>query len=136
MANALFDKGRQGILDRTIDMTAATLKAVFVDGYTPNLATHDNLDDVTGAGGTLVGTPQVLTSKTYTDGVFDAADVTFNAVPLGSATEHILIYVDTGTASTSRLVALDDTATNLPVTPNGGDIVVAWAGSPNFIFKL
>ena len=38
-----------------------------------------------------------------------------------SSIEAIVIYVDTGTEATSPLVAFIDTATGLPITPNGGD---------------
>jgi len=38
--------------------------------------------------------------------------------------------------STSRLIAWIDTGTNLPVTPNGGDITVQWDAGANRIFKL
>lgn len=37
-----------------------------------------------------------------------------------------MIYADTGTESTSPLIAFIDTATGLPITPNGGDIIVTW----------
>ena len=33
----------------------------------------------------------------------------------------IVIYKDTGTEATSPLLAMIDTATGLPITPNGGD---------------
>ena len=52
----------------------------------------------------------------------------------GNPAEAILIYIDTGSAATSRLVAWIDTATNLPVTPNGGDISIQWNASG--IFQL
>jgi hypothetical protein len=135
MANALYDKGREGFLDGSIDWDTNTIKVVLLDGadYTPNLATHDNLDDVTA--GARVGTPQTLGSKTVTDGVADAANATFTAVT-GDPCEYILIYKDTGVESTSRLIALIDTATGLPVTPNGGDIVISWDDGANKIFKL
>lgn len=143
MANALYDAGREGILDATISMSAAVIKAVLVRGYTPNLGTHKFVSDVTTAGGTLVGTPQTLGTKTYTGGVFDAADITFTAVGTTSSTAYILIYqasaVTGGSdvaASSQRVVALIDTATGLPVTPNGGDIAVAWDNGSNKIFKL
>jgi hypothetical protein len=47
-----------------------------------------------------------------------------------------VIYKDTGTAATSPLIAYIDTATGLPVTPNGGDITVTWDNGSNKIFKL
>lgn len=62
----------------------------------------DNWDDFDG---TVVGTKQNLTSPTVTNGVADAADVTFTSVT-GASVEAIGIFRDTGTASTSRMVAL------------------------------
>lgn len=135
MANALYDKGREGFLDGSIDWDTDTIKCCLVDtaDYTVNLSTHDFLDDVAGAG--IVATSSALTSKTVTAGVADAADVTLTAVT-GDPCEAIIIYKDTGSSATSRLIAYIDSATNLPVTPNGGDIVIAWDSGSNKIFKL
>lgn len=135
MANALYAKFKQNLLDGNIDLAADTIKAVFVDGadYTPNLATDDALDDV--AGGGIVGTAATLASKTITDGVFDAADTTLTAVT-GDQAEYILLYKDSGVAATSWLIALFDTATGLPFTPNGGDATIAWDNGANKIFKI
>lgn len=134
MANALYDKGREGFLDGSIDWDTDNIKAVLVDTatYTVNLATDDFLDDI--PAGERVATSGNLTSKTVTGGTADAADVTFSAVS-GDQCEAIVLYKDTGTASTSRLIAYIDTASSgLPVTPNGGDITVTWNASG--IFKL
>lgn len=67
-------------------------------------ASGDNLDDYDAA---VVGTAQTLTSPTVTAGVADAADVTYSAVS-GATVEAILIYKDTGTASTSRCACIID----------------------------
>ena len=137
MANALYDKGREGFLDGSIDWDTDTIKECLVRGYTVNLATHQFLSDITGGGGgTIVATSAALSSKTVAAGVADAADVTHSAVAAGAAIPYIIIYKDTGVAGTSRLIAYIDTATNLPVTPNGGDIVVQWDNGANKIFKL
>lgn len=135
MANALYDKGREGFLDGSIDWDTDTIKCVLVDAadYTVNLSTHDFLDDV--PVGARVGTPQTLGSKTVTAGVADAADVTFTSVT-GDPSEAIIIWKDTGVESTSRLIAYIDTATGLPVTPNGGNITITWDNGANKIFKL
>ena len=126
MANALYTKGKEALLDGSINLEANTIKCVLVDAadYTVNLSTHDNLDDI--PSGARVGTPQTLGSKTFTGGVFDAADATFPSVT-GDPCEAIVIYKDTGTESTSRLLAYIDTAASgLPVTPNGGNIQIQW----------
>lgn len=135
MANGLYDKGREGVLDGSISWPTDNIKAVLVDTglYTANLATHQNLSDI--PSGARVATSGNLASKTSTGGVADAADVTFVAVT-GATVEAIAIYKDTGTASTSRLLAYIDTGTGLPVTPNGGDITVQWSNAANRIFKL
>jgi hypothetical protein len=135
MANALYDKGRQGFLDGSIDWDTQNIKVVLVDAadYTVNLATHDNLDDVAAAG--RVATSGNLSGKTVTDGVADATDVTLSAVT-GDPSEALILYYDSGVESTSRLIAYIDTATGLPITPNGGDITIAWDNGANKIFKL
>lgn len=135
MANALYDKGREGFLDGSIDWDTDAIKAVLVDtgAYTVNLATHTFLSDI--AAGARIATSGNLASKTVTSGVADAADVSFTAVT-GASVEAIVLYKDTGSAATSRLIAYIDTATGLPFTPNGGDINIAWDNGANRIFKL
>jgi hypothetical protein len=139
MANALYAKGREGFLGGSIDWDTDTIKCVLLDGadYTPDLATHDNLDDV--PAGARVGTPQTLANKTVTDGVADADDVVFPSVS-GDACEYILLYKDTGVESTSRLIALLDTFTvnggASPVIPNGTNITITWPSGADKIFRL
>ncbi len=135
MANALFDFYREQCLKADVDLDDSIV-LVFVDHAddTPVPATDDFLDDILGAA--RVATSGAFTSKTFTAGVFDAADVTVAAVT-GDPFESIVIYNNTpGTEATKDLIAFIDTATGLPTTPNGGDITVQWqATSPN-IFKL
>lgn len=139
MASALYDKYRQAALENGgIAILTDNIKAVLVDNgvYTVNLATDQFLSDI--PAGARISTSGNLTSKTSTSpagGVFDAADVTFTAVS-GASIEDIVIYKDTGTSTTSPLIAYIDTATGLPVTPSGGDILVTWDNGANRIFKL
>lgn len=145
MANALYDLGREGFLAGEIDWDTAVIKTALVRGYTPNLTTHKFVSDVTGAGGTLVATSTALTAKTIAAGVADAADVTFTAVPAGAAIPYLLIFQSSAVtggadvaAAAQRVIALLDTTTGvvLPVTPNGGDIIIQWDSGANKIFKL
>lgn len=135
MANTLYDKGRQRFLEAAINWSSDTIKVYLVDtgSYTANFSTHEYLSDV-GSGARIAG-PVTLTSKTTTGGAADAADITFNSVT-GASIEVILIEKDTGTEGTSPLIAYIDTATGLPITPNGGDIIVTWDNGANKIFKL
>lgn len=140
MANALFDPGREGFLVAEIDWDTAVIKALLVRGYTFD-ASDKFVSDLSGA--TIVATSGALTSKTATNGVADAADVTFTSVASGAAiTSVILIQSSAVTggadvaATAQRLIAYMDSGTGLPVTPNGGDIVAAWDNGANKIFKL
>ena len=135
MANALYDKGREGFLDGSIDFDTNNIKIMLIDEAddTIDLALDEDLADRAGA--SRVATSGNLASKTVTAGVADAADVTFSAVT-GDVSESIDMYQDTGTEATSRLILNIDTATGLPVTPNGGDITVTWDSGSNRIFKL
>ena len=125
MANALYPKWKQALLEFTADndLDGQTVKVALVTaGYTYSGANQY----YSSVSASVVGTPQTLGSKTFTDGVFDADDVTFLAVS-GSQVVSLVIYIDTGNPATSPLVAFIDTGvTNLPVTPNGGDISITW----------
>jgi len=135
MANALYDRGRQGFLAGEIDWDANDIRLILIDEAddTIDLAVDEDLADRAGA--SRVATSDALASKTTTAGVADAADKTFSAVT-GDQAESLDIYQHTGTESTSLLIANIDTATGLPVTPNGGDITVQWDAGANKIFKL
>jgi hypothetical protein len=136
MANALYDLARESFLKSEISWSGNNIKVALVDSavYTPDLATDQYITDVT-AGGAVIATSANLGSKTTAAGVADAANVTFSSVS-GAISEFLVIYQDTGTPASSRLIARIDTATGIPVTPNGGDITVAWASGTDKIFKL
>jgi hypothetical protein len=131
VANALYPKWKQALLEFTAnnDLDGQTVKVALVTaGYTYS-SSDQYYSSVTAS---VVGTPQTLGSKTFTNGVFDAADVLYTSVS-GSQVVSLVIYIDTGNAATSPLVAFIDTGvTNLPVTPNGGDIAIAWNASGIF----
>lgn len=152
MTTGLYQKYRDMLLNPgTLGTTSGTavdwaddnIKVVLVDAgaYTVNLNTDGFLSDI--AGGARIATSANLASKTtstgaagsFIGGIADAADFTFTAVS-GVPCEALVIYKDTGTASTSVLIAYIEAATGLPVTPNGGDITVSWDNTGNRIFNL
>ena len=133
MANAVYPLYKQALLDglTNTDLNDGDVRVILVDlaDYTYS-ALHDMLDDV--AAGARVAVSAALTNTTVTDGTFDADNITFSAVT-GDISEALIIYVHTGTESTSRLVLfLDTSVTGLPVTPNSGDINVTWNASGIF----
>ena len=135
MANTLYDKARERFLRGQINWDTDTMKVCLVDKnvYTPNFTTHEYMSDVSGSA--IIAPGVTLTGKASTSGAADANDVTFTAVS-GAESEALIIYKDTGDNATSPLIALIDSATGLPITPNGGDIIVVWDNGANKIFKL
>lgn len=132
MANALYPLWKEALLQFSTNnnLSAGTVKAALIDTgvYTYSAAHQFWSSAVAG----VIGTPQTLASKTFTNGVFDAADVTMNNVT-GASAEAIIIYIDTGVNGTSPLVCyLDTGVTGLPVTPNSGNITIQWNASGIF----
>jgi hypothetical protein len=136
MANALYPKWKEALLQSLADAdldgsgTTGVFVALIDTGtYTYNAA-HEFYSSLSG----VVGTDQEIgATKTFTNGVFDGADVTFPTVT-GATAEALVIYrKNAGANTTWRLVAYIDTGvTGLPVTPNGGNISVTWNASGIF----
>lgn len=127
MANALYPKFKQALLNKTHDLDTDSIRAILADAadYTYSSA-HDFLDDV--AAGARVATSSGLGSPTIVDGVFDTADFSWTAVT-GDQSEQIILYNHDGNGAGAdaarQLVAFYDTSiTGMPVTPNGGNINV------------
>jgi len=133
MANAIYPLYKQALLDASanVDLNDGTVKVALVDtGVYTYSASHEFLTSLSG----VVGTAQTINNTTVTNGLFDGDNVTYTAVS-GNTVEALVIYIDTGSSATSRLVAYIDTSvTGLPVTPNGGDITISWNASG--IFQL
>lgn len=138
MTAALYDIGRQNFLNGNINWTNDDIRVVLVDTalYTVDLVNHDFLDDVAVGSRVAVGGAG-LAGKTSTAGVADANDYVISAVS-GATIEAMIIYRHTGVDATSELIAYLDQndVTGLPLTPNGGDVTIAWDNGANRIFKL
>ena len=135
MSNVLYGLGRQGFLDGTIDWDTGDIVALLCNtsAYTLAADTDNTISDI--LSGIVATSSGYFASKTTTLGVADAADITWATVT-GSKCAAIVIAQATGDSSTALLIAYIDTATGLPVTPNGGDITCTWDAGTNKIFKL
>ena len=142
MANALFNTAREGFLLGEIDWDSSLIKVALVRGYTFD-TTDKFMSDITASGAIVHATSAALGGKAGTNGTADANDITFTAVA-ANASGHTLIVFQSSlvggasdtTAANQRVIAHLDTGTLLPITPNGGDIIVAWDNNTNKIFTL
>lgn len=134
MADAMYDNYREEALKGLRTPLSETIKVVGVtSGYSFSSA-HTSINDI--PAGNRVHTSAALTSKTATAGVFDAADCTLTSVAAGSAIAALVLFTEAATSASSTLMVYLDSAPQLPVTPNGGDIIISWDNGANKIFKL
>ncbi len=134
MADSMYIKALEGLLDGTIDLKDGTIKVVLCTAdYVANMSTNDFLDDIPAGARVATGT---LANCSITGGVFDADDLTLSSVPAGSVVTQMVIYQDASPESAARLVWRIDSYTGLPVTTNGANINIAWPNDGNKIFKL
>lgn len=140
MANTLFMSGRQAFLGGDVAWDSDTIRITLInrDNYagptditfytqipdSARVKTYDGALAATGIGG-----------KTIASGIADGNDCTLSAVS-GAAFGAIIIWADSGSPSTSRLIAWIDTGTGLPASPNNGDITVAWNNGASKVFML
>lgn len=138
MANAFYPSAKAAFLKGDIDLELDDIRVILVDlaDYTYS-GSHDFLNDVPAAA--RVAVSGNLSSKVVeldgTTARFDADDVTFSSVT-GDQFEAYIVYKHTGTESTSALIYFADTGvTGLPLTPNGGNIIMQFHAT-NKIFSL
>lgn len=136
MANSMYGKAKEAMLNAGINFGTASLKFVAVDttggaaNYTFSGA-HEFLSDV--PAGSRRATSPALSNVTRTNGTLDADNVV-NAFPSlsGAAIEAVILFVDTGVEATSRLVCYFDTGGGLPFTPTGNNTDLVFNASGIF----
>jgi hypothetical protein len=127
MASAFYEPFLEQI-QQGLDLATTDLKLIFVDDADYTFDVTDEFVSDLGAG--LGPESNLLTSKTFTNGVFDAADALFPGAA-GDEMEAVVVATHTGNPATERVCAyLDD----LTVILNGGDVNVIWHASG--IWKL
>jgi hypothetical protein len=134
MANALFDPGREGFLDGSIDWDTDDIRVMLVKSSYVFSAAHKFIADL---GAVDNGRSAALAGKTVTNGVADANDTTVTASG-AVACASLVVFKHTGADATARLICFIDTpASGLPFTPAANQVVnVAWDSAANKIFKL
>ena len=130
-ANGLYSLGRGHFLDADIDWSVNNIKLVLVDegADTPDQALDEDLADRATAA--RIATSGNFATKTSTNGTADATDITLVSVT-GATVESLDIYYDSGVEGTSLMICNINTATGLPLTPNGGNVTVTWNASGIF----
>lgn len=126
--------GESGATGGTLDVLTDDIRAKLIDDadYTANFATDVDLDDVADLA-EVATLAAGLGTKTFSAGVFDAADDTFSSVS-GDGVESVLVYEHNATPGDANLIVLLDCGGT--TTPNGNDINVQWDSGADKIFSL
>jgi hypothetical protein len=144
--NTLYTKAREAFVagDIVWEEGGSVIKAALVRGYTFS-SSHQFLSDVTGNGGTIVAT-ETLQSLTNVDGVLDAADAVWEAVPEGAPIPYCIIYQASAVtggadvaATAQRLIVFIDRGpgiTGNTLIPNGQNITSAWSPGADRIARI
>lgn len=136
MANSLYTTAVNEFLNGTMDWTNDNHSAFFVDHAddTPVVATDQYVNPGIGAAAQVpaFASAPALTGESTSGRTADATDLTFTSLS-GDQSESLNIFEDSGVDTTSPLVVYIDTATGLPLTPNGANVDVTW---DTYIFAL
>lgn len=131
--SAVFPKAKEQYLQAGLNLSSLDIRVMLVlSSYT-----YDSTDEfVADLGAIDNGRSAALGSKTFTNGVFDAADSTLNATA-GTASNALIVFVHTGNDATARLLAYIDNAVGLPFTPEAAQTCpIVWDNGANKIFAL
>lgn len=128
----LYNSVKGDLFNANIDFASDTIKvALLTNAYTPNIDTQDFWDDVSAnetsgdgytAGGETLGTKSITVDTTNDRAEFDAADASWTSASFTA--RYIVIYKDTGVASTSPLIAYIDTGSDQVVS--SGTFTITW----------
>lgn len=126
-------------LSKEIDWDSDTVKvALTTSAYVPNVDTHEYFDDVTnevtGTGYTAGGATLASKTSVYDTGVhtLDAANTSWASSTITA--RFAVIYVDTGIASTSPLIAYLDFAEDK--SSSDGTFQITWGAAGIITFTI
>ena len=130
MSNVTYPLCREHMASGAFNWNTQTMTAMLVDldQVVGDIFSFVHLDEI--AAGAQVA-KQVIQNRSVVDnaGIIELRgdDTTFPAVsPPPANSEAMVVYADTGDAATSPLYVYWDSATGLPITLNGADLIAEW----------
>lgn len=125
-------KAKEKLLTAQINWLDDTIKLALVDsGYTPDIAQDEFLSDVIDYH--IVAQSSALTGKSVQAGVAYVSDVTIQ-IFTGVTFNYLVLYKELGDLATSPLIALIDSAPNLPFTLETDSVTISFDN--NGIFNI
>lgn len=128
---AIYNNFKEQVMEGAFNLLTDTLKVILVTGHTPDIDAHTGYADVSAneesgtgytAGGETLASVTVVQDNTNDRGVFDAADVTWTGLDVGTPS-HAILYDDTH--ASDLLIAYWEVTT----ASNGGNYTLQWNAS-------
>jgi len=137
MANTVYAKAKQALLEGDLDLTGQSLKVLFIKKslYTPNFLTNQYVSDIPPEA--IVFRTSNLSGVTAQNGILDATDLLEDSY-LGTGFSAILLYQVGTSDSNSRLIFFIDESEGLPFTGTGESLLLTlqWNNEPGKILSL
>jgi hypothetical protein len=132
MANSVYGKAKQNILNGNINFSSNQFKVLLVKSslYSINLNTHENVSDIPVLA--IVARSSSLTNVTNTLGVVDGNDLII-ALNGNQSFDAVILYQNGTTDANSKLIFYIDTAEGLPYPGSLDSINVSIMWSNNSI---
>lgn len=136
MANLMYGKAKQAFFNGDIDVQINQIKILFVDStYSPNISSDEFVSQIPSS--SIKHRSNALSNVTTNLGVLDADDIAVADYP-GNAFKALVLYQNSGSDSTSRLIAYIEDSTGLPFPGSATQVPVSiiWNNDSNKIIAL
>lgn len=136
MANGVYTKAKQSLLNGEINTSSSNYKVLLLDKdlYTVNLLTDQYLSDI--PSNAIKGTSNNLSNVTNTNGILDADDISISHD--GSSFNAMAMYQVGSSNANSRLIMYIDNSDGLPFEGSNSSITITifWSDTVNKILSL
>lgn len=136
MSNFVYSKAKEALLNGDIDVLNNTLKVIVASStYIPDELNDEFVQDISLAA--IKYRTSALVDVSSDNGILDADDIQIPNYP-GDAFNALVIYVDSGSDSTSRLLAYINESPGLPFSGSVSEVsfYIAWSNGPTKIISL
>lgn len=136
VSNFIYGKAKEALLNGQFNVSSDTLKVLLVtQSYVPNQNVDQFVSNISNS--YIKVRTGALSGVTSTLGVLDASNLTYPNYD-GASFHALVIYKDTGSDNTSRLLAYIDSATGIPFLGinETTDITINWSNGSSKIISL
>jgi len=136
VANLLYSKAKEALLNGDIHFETDQIKILFVDStYSPSISSDEFVSNIPSS--SIKHRSNPLVNVTTDLGVLDADDIAIPDYP-GNAFKALVLYKNTGTDATSRIIAYIEDSVGLPFSGSSSQfpISIIWNNDNNKIIAL